>query len=294
MRGQAAHHINDTQFVTAQKLDGIPHDRAQLTEAISKAEARVAELDAARAAELERLATLTAQLSAMQSPVCPPQLVPIGRLAPRSPAEKVKIFRDLFRGRGDVYPTRFVSKKTGKPGYAPACNNKFVPGLCGLPKVKCGDCSNQGFPSVDDAAILDHLRGHHVMGVYPMLENETCWFLAIDFELTVVTNDTPAWLTSLTGLGVVDVGNPVAGWQYCQVTTSVVIRDHTVRIFGYIGPPTADLQLGFLGADRVISDGLIEIPSVSIAEVTHVIGAPGKPTWAAALKAVLLEESAKR
>jgi hypothetical protein len=43
-----------------------------------------------------------------------------------SPVEKVKLFRQLFRGREDLYPTRFVSKKTGKSGYAPACSNKFA------------------------------------------------------------------------------------------------------------------------------------------------------------------------
>jgi hypothetical protein len=40
---------------------------------------------------------------------------------PRSSLEKVKLFRQLFRGRVDLYPTRFTSKKTGKAGYAPAC-----------------------------------------------------------------------------------------------------------------------------------------------------------------------------
>ncbi len=64
-------------------------------------------------------------------------------MAPRSPTEKVKLFRQLFRGRDDLYSTRFVSKKTGKAGYAPACANKFVVGLCELPKVKCGECANR-------------------------------------------------------------------------------------------------------------------------------------------------------
>jgi hypothetical protein len=45
----------------------------------------------------------------------------------------VKLFRELFRGRDDLYPTRLVSKKTGKAGYAPACSNKFVAGLPVLP-----------------------------------------------------------------------------------------------------------------------------------------------------------------
>ena len=91
---------------------------------------------------------------------------------PRTPAEKVKLFRSLFRGREDVFPTRFVSKKTGKPGYAPACRNKFVRGVCELPKVKCGECPNQAFVPFDDAAVAGHLTGRHVMGVYPLLEDE--------------------------------------------------------------------------------------------------------------------------
>jgi hypothetical protein len=55
------------------------------------------------------------------------------RSPPRSAGEKVKLFRELFRGRDDLYPTRLVSKKTGKAGYAPACSNKFVAGLPVLP-----------------------------------------------------------------------------------------------------------------------------------------------------------------
>ena len=38
-----------------------------------------------------------------------------------STAEKVALFRRLFRGRTDVYPIRWESKTTGKSGYAPAC-----------------------------------------------------------------------------------------------------------------------------------------------------------------------------
>jgi hypothetical protein len=92
--------------------------------------------------------------------------VPLLGLAPSTPADKVLLFRQLFRGPPDLYPTRFVSKKTGKAGYAPACSNKFVPGVCELPKVKCGDCTRQAFKPVDDAAVFAHLKGRHVTGVY--------------------------------------------------------------------------------------------------------------------------------
>lgn len=120
---------------------------------------------------------------------------------PRTPADKVKLFRQLFRGRPDLYPTRFVSKKTGKPGYAPACSNKFVPGVCELPKVKCGDCTKQAFRPVDDVAILAHLKGQHVMGAYAMLEDETCWFLAVDFDKSTWTDDVRAFVGTTRRLG---------------------------------------------------------------------------------------------
>jgi hypothetical protein len=101
----------------------------------------------------------------------------------------------------DVYPTRFVSKKTGKPGYAPACRNKFVRGVCELPKVKCGECPNQAFVPFDDAAILDHLTGRQVMGVYPLLDDETCWFLAVDFDKSAWVDDVGAFAETCRRIG---------------------------------------------------------------------------------------------
>ncbi len=103
--------------------------------------------------------------------------------APQTPAEKVSLFRSLFRGRTDVFPVRFVSRKTSRAGYSPACSNKWQPGLCLLKSGgKCSDCENQAFIPVADQLIVDHLKGLHVMGVYPLLEDETCWFLAMDFD----------------------------------------------------------------------------------------------------------------
>jgi superfamily II DNA or RNA helicase len=99
-----------------------------------------------------------------------------------TPEQKVAVFRTVFRGREDVFPTRFVSKKTGKSGYSPVCANKFVEGLCEVPKVKCAGCPNRAFRPIDDEAIRAHLDGRHVMGVYPMLADEACWFLAMDFD----------------------------------------------------------------------------------------------------------------
>ena len=164
--------------------DRVPPERASLAAALEEEEARLRRLDAERVNAKARADALRAQIAAMAAaPVARSHPRSGSALVPQSPNEKVELFRQLFRGRDDVYPTRFVSKKTGKPGYAPACSNKWEPGLCLLKTGgKCGDCTNQAFRPVDESALLLHLRGKHVMGVYPMLPDETCWLLAVDFD----------------------------------------------------------------------------------------------------------------
>ncbi len=105
-----------------------------------------------------------------------------GALSSRSAADKVALFRSLFAGRTDVFPKHWHNPKTDRKGYSPACSNEWVRGICDKPRVKCGECPNQAFIPVTDRVILDHLQGRHVAGVYPMLDDETCLFLAVDFD----------------------------------------------------------------------------------------------------------------
>ena len=76
-----------------------------------------------------------------------------------SPQEKITLFRSLFRGRDDVYPRRFESRKTGRSGYAPACANEWVRGVCEKPRIKCAECPNPRFLPVNDDVIRWHLSG---------------------------------------------------------------------------------------------------------------------------------------
>ena len=92
------------------------------------------------------------------------------------------LFRSLFRGRADVFPQRWENTRKGKAGYAPACGNEWKPGLCDKPRIKCGACSNQAFLAVTDEVIDGHLRGRHTVGIYPLVPDDTCWFLAADFD----------------------------------------------------------------------------------------------------------------
>lgn len=102
--------------------------------------------------------------------------------------KKIALFRRLFRGRSDVFPIHWENRTTGRSGYAPACANEWQRGICEKPKVKCSACPNQAFQAVDEVSIERHLRGTDtngapfVMGVYPMLADNTCSFLAADFD----------------------------------------------------------------------------------------------------------------
>jgi len=173
-----------------------PIGHEALLEAISREQALLARLDREQADAQRRLAERKAELASLGNESQTHVRLPVTAEAPvpKTSAEKVRLFRSLFRGREDVFPTRFMSKKTGKSGYAPACRNKFVKGVCELPKVKCGECPNQAFVSFDDTAVIGHLTGRHVMGVYPLLDDETCWFLAVDFDKSTWTEDVSAFV----------------------------------------------------------------------------------------------------
>src|SRR5260370_25273884 len=116
------------------------------------------------------------------------------------PAVKIGLFRSLLYGRTDVYPLRFQSRKTGKVGYSPACANEWVRGICEKPRIKCADCPSRCFLPVTDEVIRWHLAGQReakqefVIGIYPMLQDETCYFLAIDFDRENSQADTSAFL----------------------------------------------------------------------------------------------------
>jgi len=119
-----------------------------------------------------------------------------------STTEKVALFRRLFRGRMDVYPVRWESKTSRRSGYAPACANEWRAGVCEKPRIKCGDCSYRLLIPLSDAVIYDHLAGEHTVGVYPLLEDDTCYFLAVDFDEADWRDDARAFMQSCKDLGV--------------------------------------------------------------------------------------------
>ena len=116
-----------------------------------------------------------------------------------SDALKITLFRSLFRGREDVYAKRWESSR-GTSGYSPVCANEWQAGICDKPNVKCGACVNRDLVPLDDAAIREHLTGREVLGVYPLLEDETCRFMAVDFDGATWREDAGAFAEALDEL----------------------------------------------------------------------------------------------
>lgn len=119
-----------------------------------------------------------------------------------STEQKIALFRRLFRGRTDVYPIRWEKKDGSKSGYTPACGNEWKVGLCDKKRVKCGECGNRLLLPLADHVIYDHLAGEHVVGVYPLLTDDTCHFLAADFDEADWCDDAKAFAVSCHELGV--------------------------------------------------------------------------------------------
>ncbi|HRV43744.1 MAG TPA: hypothetical protein P5208_00470 [Smithellaceae bacterium] len=97
------------------------------------------------------------------------------------PSEKIKLFATLFRGRDDVYAKRWENKK-GDTGYSPACHNEWKSGVCRKPQVKCSVCAHRAYDELTEQVLEDHLRGKVIAGIYPLCVDETCRFLAMDFD----------------------------------------------------------------------------------------------------------------
>ena len=181
-------------------------DKSGTATELARVRARLAELDAEQRQLQQALSALEAAETAAQAKTPSFENAPVTNTS--TSGEKVELFQRLFAGRPDVFPVRWENRKTGRAGYSPACFNEWVKGICGKPTVKCGDCKHQRFIPPDIGIIERHLRGgdghsaDFVAGVYPLLRDDTCWFLAADFDKASWAEDAVALLETCRAKGV--------------------------------------------------------------------------------------------
>lgn len=211
---------------------------SDLERKISEIEAELLNLDLRRSQLQEELLRLRKEFLQKRIPSQPKlQLVQTSINSQSPQEEKIGLFRSLFRGREDVFPRRFESSKTGKSGYAPVCSNEWKSGVCQKPKISCQDCLNRSFTPVSDEIIRNHLKGvdpndrmgrGYTVGVYPLLVDETCWFLAVDFDKSTWIEDAKAYLETCKNFQVPAVlersrsGNGGHVWIFFEAPVPVI------------------------------------------------------------------------
>ena len=115
--------------------------------------------------------------------------------------QKISLFRSFFKGREDVFALRWEGKE-GKTGYSPACANLWHKELCKKPKIKCADCGNKKYLPLTNDEIYKHLIGKQTIGIYPLQKDETCCFLAADFDNETWKQDSAAFYKTCTQHGI--------------------------------------------------------------------------------------------
>ncbi len=97
--------------------------------------------------------------------------------------DKIAIYKNLFKGRDDVFAVRWEKADKSASGYTPVCLNEWKSGLCiKVNNGKCRDCQHQNYASINDEYLKQHLLGNKIYGIYPLLQDNTSHFLAADFD----------------------------------------------------------------------------------------------------------------
>jgi superfamily II DNA or RNA helicase len=172
-----------------------------------------------------------------------------------SPSEKVKLYSTLFKGREDIYAARWESKN-GKVGYSPVCTNEWRKGICDKPKVKCSECNSRVLRKFDDRIIGEHLSGSVIVGIYPLLKDETCNFLAVDFDKQNWNEDVKAFIETCREKNIPAAiersrsGNGAHVWSFFEKTVKAYIAR---KVGSYLLTCTMEkrYELGLESYDRL-------------------------------------------
>jgi len=117
-------------------------------------------------------------------------------------AQRIALFRSLFRGREDIYAIRWENND-GRSGYMPKADRDWKSYLSAKDEDrKKVDRLTRAYRPLTDDVIHGHLVGEQTVGIYPLLQDETCWLLAVDFDKKAWHEDTAAFLAACSELSV--------------------------------------------------------------------------------------------
>jgi len=169
-------------------------------------------------AEVRRLREENARLRSLliahgirisEAPISTGETIQVSNAAPEArnigvgtAEQRIALFRSLFRGRDDIYAIRWESHD-GRSGYMPKADRDWKSYLHAKDKDrKKVDRLTRKYRPLTDDVVRGHLVGEHTVGLYPLLQDETCWLLAVDFDKKTWQQDAAAFLASCHELDV--------------------------------------------------------------------------------------------
>ncbi|MFC1569111.1 DEAD/DEAH box helicase family protein [bacterium] len=157
---------------------------------ISEIQNRIKEIESERKQLLIELDTLQRNNDKTSSEL---HGTPVASTIPESTEEKIDLFMRLFCCRTDVFPKYWENRKKGTKGYSPVCSKEWQSGICNKSKIKCSECMNKSFIPLDASIIKAHFSGKLTIGTYAIQKDDTCIFLAADFDKSSWKEDTLAY-----------------------------------------------------------------------------------------------------
>ncbi|HZE18259.1 MAG TPA: helicase, partial [Mycobacterium sp.] len=140
-----------------------------------------------------------------------------------TPEEKVRFYADLFRCRTDVYAVRWENRRDGRSGWMPAIKGYWRKGMSRADALY--------LPLTADV-IAKHLRGDHHIGLYPLGDDDTCWWVAADFDKEAAMLDALAFMKAArahqvpAALEVSQSGRGAHVWIFFAQATSAAVARH--------------------------------------------------------------------
>ena len=171
------------------------HAQLSLTGDLDAMRSRIAELEADNA-YLRGMLKLSQQ-EGQRPGAAPTAIFDIspGTVTAQSGAqEKVAFYAAIFRARTDVYAVRWDSDRTGRGGWMPAVKGGFRKGVRPADRLHL---------PLTEEVITRHLSGDLEIGLYPLLDNDRCHWLAADFDGPTAMLDALAYVKSARANGVI-------------------------------------------------------------------------------------------
>jgi superfamily II DNA or RNA helicase len=133
------------------------------------------------------------------------------------PEAKVRFFLDLFRCRSDVYALRWENRRDGRSGWMLAIRGYWRKGM---------NRADAPYLPLTPDVVDQHLRGEVHIGLYPLGDDDTCWWVAADFDKEAAMLDALAYMKAArahdvpAALEVSQSGRGAHMWIFFAETTS--------------------------------------------------------------------------